>query len=199
MNLKYLVLTSVNRDDLPDQGASHISSCISYTKKLCPDTLIEILMPDFQGKTELIQKVINSKPSVLAHNLETVRRLSCKVRDKRANYDQSLDVLNYLKNQCPEIHTKSSIMLGLGESRKETIESMIDLRNVGVDFLTIGQYLQPTKKQLKVKKFITPDEFAEFSRIGEKMGFEYVASGPLVRSSYKAAEFYLERKIRSKK
>jgi len=199
MNLKYVVLTTVDRDDLPDQGASHIARCIRYTKKLCPDTLIEILMPDFQGKTELIQKVINSKPSVLAHNLETVRRLSSKVRDKRANYDQSLDVLNYLKNQCPEIHTKSSMMLGLGESREETIESMIDLRNVGVDFLTIGQYLQPTKKQLKVEKFITPNEFAEFSRIGEKMGFEYVASGPLVRSSYKAAEFYLERKIRSTK
>ena len=196
MNLKYVVLTSVDRDDLPDQGASHIANCIRYTKKLCPEILIEILMPDFQGKTKLIKKVINSKPSVLAHNLETVRRLSSKVRDPRASYDQSLEVLNFFKNQCPEIHTKSSLMLGLGESRTETIEAMFDLRNVGVDFLTIGQYLQPTKKQLKVEKFILPEEFEEFSSIGEKMGFEYVASGPLVRSSYKAAEFYMERKIR---
>jgi len=196
MNLKYVVLTTVDRDDLPDQGASHIARCIRYTKKLCPETLIEILMPDFQGEKELIQKVINSKPNVLAHNLETVRRLSNKVRDPRASYDQSLEVLNYLKSQCPGIHTKSSLMLGLGESKKETIESMVDLRNVGVDFLTIGQYLQPTKKQLKVEKFINPEEFEEFSRIGEKMGFEYVASGPLVRSSYKAAEFYIERKIK---
>ena len=140
--------------------------------------------------------VINSKPAVLAHNLETVRRLTSRVRDYRASYDQSLKVLNFLKNQCPRIHTKSSLMLGLGESRKETIEAMVDLRNAGVDFLTIGQYLQPTKKQLQVKKFINPEEFDEYSRIGEKMGFEYVASGPLVRSSYKAAEFYIERKIR---
>jgi len=199
MNLKYVVLTTVDRDDLPDQGASHIARCIRYIKKYCPEILIEILMPDFQGEKKLIQKVINSKPSVLAHNLETVRRLSSKVRDSRASYDQSLEVLNFLKNGNSKILTKSSLMLGLGESRKETIEAMVDLKNVGVDFLTIGQYLQPTKKQLKVEKFLHPKEFDEFSSIGEKMGFEYVASGPLVRSSYKAAEFYLERKIRGEK
>tara|TARA_Y100001970_G_C14077852_1_gene773015 strand:- start:124 stop:1014 length:891 start_codon:yes stop_codon:yes gene_type:complete len=196
MNLKYVVLTTVDRDDLPDQGASHIANCISYVKKICPEILIEILMPDFRGEKKLIEKIINSKPSVLAHNLETVRRLSTLVRDSRASYDQSLNVLKFLKKQSRNIFTKSSLMLGLGESREETLDAMYDLRKVGVDFLTIGQYLQPSKKQLKVKKYVHPDEFEEFSQIGEQMGFEYVASGPLVRSSYKAAEFYIERKIR---
>ena len=196
MDLKYVVFTTVDRDDLPDQGANHIANCILHTKKTCPDTLIEILMPDFQGKKRLIKKVINSKPAVLAHNIETVRRLSSKVRDPRANYDQSLQVLDFLKKQSRNIYTKSSLMLGLGESRNEILDSMKDLRNVSVDFLTIGQYLQPTKKQLKVEEYIHPDKFKEFAKIGEKMGFKYVASGPLVRSSYKAAEFYIEKKIK---
>ncbi|MBT3214422.1 MAG: lipoyl synthase [Deltaproteobacteria bacterium] len=194
--LKYVVLTTVDRDDLPDQGASHIARCIRSTQRACPEMLIEMLMPDFQGKTELVQQVINSRPAVLAHNLETVRSLSEKVRDSRAGYDQSLDVLHYLKQQCPEGYTKSSLMLGVGESRTETLQAMKDLRDVGVDFLTIGQYLQPSKKHLKVEKFVHPDEFDDLAVQGDKMGFEYVASGPLVRSSYKAAEFYIERKIR---
>ena len=194
--LKYVVLTTVDRDDLPDQGASHIARCIRSTQRACPEMLIEMLMPDFQGKTELVQQVINSRPAVLAHNLETVRSLSEKVRDYRAGYDQSLDVLHYLKQQCPEGYTKSSLMLGVGESRTETLQAMKDLRDVGVDFLTIGQYLQPSKKHLKVEKFVHPDEFDDLAVQGDKMGFEYVASGPLVRSSYKAAEFYIERKIR---
>jgi len=194
--LKYVVLTTVDRDDLPDQGASHIARCIRSTQRACPEMLIEMLMPDFQGKTELVQQVINSRPAVLAHNLETVRSLSEKVRDSRAGYDQSLDVLHYLKQNCPEGYTKSSLMLGVGESRTETLQAMKDLRDVGVDFLTIGQYLQPSKKHLKVEKFVPPEEFDELAKLGDKMGFEYVASGPLVRSSYKAAEFYIERKIR---
>jgi len=194
--LKYVVLTTVDRDDLPDQGASHIARCIRSTQRACPEMLIEMLMPDFQGKTELVQQVINSRPAVLAHNLETVRSLSEKVRHYRAGYDQSLDVLHYLKQQCPEGYTKSSLMLGVGESRTETLQAMKDLRDVGVDFLTIGQYLQPSKKHLKVEKFVHPDEFDDLAVQGDKMGFEYVASGPLVRSSYKAAEFYIERKIR---
>ena len=194
--LKYVVLTTVDRDDLPDQGASHIARCIRSTQRACPEMLIEMLMPDFQGKTELVQQVINSRPAVLAHNLETVRSLSEKVRDSRAGYDQSLDVLHYLKQNCPEGYTKSSLMLGVGESRTETLQAMKDLRDVGVDFLTIGQYLQPSKKHLKVEKFVHPDEFDDLAVQGDKMGFEYVASGPLVRSSYKAAEFYIERKIR---
>ena len=194
--LKYVVLTTVDRDDLPDQGASHIARCIRSTQRACPEMLIEMLMPDFQGKTELVQQVINARPAVLAHNLETVRSLTGKVRDSRASYDQSLDVLRYLKQQCPDGYTKSSLMLGVGESRTETLQAMKDLRDAGVDFLTIGQYLQPSKKHLKVEKFMHPDEFDELALQGDKMGFEYVASGPLVRSSYKAAEFYIERKIR---
>jgi lipoic acid synthetase len=194
--LKYVVLTTVDRDDLPDQGASHIARCIRSTQRACPEMLIEMLMPDFQGKTELVQQVINARPAVLAHNLETVRSLTDRVRDSRASYDQSLDVLRYLKQQCPDGYTKSSLMLGVGESRTETLQAMKDLRDVGVDFLTIGQYLQPSKKHLKVEKFMHPDEFNELALQGDKMGFEYVASGPLVRSSYKAAEFYIERKIR---
>jgi len=195
MDLKYVVLTTVNRDDLLDQGAAHIARCIRSTQRACPDMLIEILIPDFQGKIELVQKVINAQPAVLAHNLETVRRLTPLVRDARAGYDQSLQVLRYLKLNFPQGYTKSSLMLGVGESRKETIKAMKDLREVGVDFLTIGQYLQPSKKHLKVKKFLPPEEFNELAELGEIMGFEYVASGPLVRSSYKAAEFYIKRKI----
>ncbi len=194
--LKYVVLTTVDRDDLPDQGASHIARCIRSTQRACPEMLIEMLMPDFQGKTELVQQVINARPAVLAHNLETVRSLTDRIRDSRASYDQSLDVLRYLKQQCPDGYTKSSLMLGVGESRTETLQAMKDLRDAGVDFLTIGQYLQPSKKHLKVEKFMHPDEFDELALQGDKMGFEYVASGPLVRSSYKAAEFYIERKIR---
>lgn len=157
---------------------------------------VKVLMPDFQGNTELVQQVINARPAVLAHNLETVRSLTLKVRDSRASYDQSLDVLRYIKQKSPGVYTKSSLMLGVGESRTETLQAMKDLRDVGVDFLTIGQYLQPSKKHLKVEKFVPPEEFDELILLGDKMGFEYVASGPLVRSSYKAAEFYIERKIR---
>ena len=196
MNLNYVVLTTVNRDDLPDQGANHIAKCIKETQSTSPSLLIEMLMPDFRGEKELLQTIIDASPSVLAHNLETVRRLTPVVRDYRANYDQSLEVLRYLKNNCSERYTKSSLMLGLGESRREILQTMEDMRNAGVDFLTIGQYLQPTKKHLKVLKFLHPDEFNEIGQIGEKMGFDYVASGPLVRSSYKAAEFYIERKLR---
>ena len=196
MNLNYVVLTTVNRDDLPDQGASHIARCIKATQRTTPRLLIEMLMPDFGGEIELVQQIIDASPAVLAHNLETVRRLTPEVRDYRADYDQSLEVLRYLKTNCPEGYTKSSLMLGLGESRREILQAMDDMRDAGVDFLTIGQYLQPTRKHLKVLKFLHPDEFNELGQIGDKMGFDYVASGPLVRSSYKAAEFYIERKIR---
>ena len=196
MNLNYVVLTTVNRDDLPDQGSSHIARCIKATQRTTPRLLIEMLMPDFRGEIELVQQIIDASPAVLAHNLETVRRLTPEVRDYRADYDQSLEVLRYLKTNCPEGYTKSSLMLGLGESRREILQAMDDMRDAGVDFLTIGQYLQPTRKHQKVLKFLHPDEFYELGQIGDKMGFDYVAAGPLVRSSYKAAEFYIERKIR---
>ena len=196
MNLNYVVLTTVNRDDFQDQGASHIARCIKATQRTSPRLLIEMLMPDFRGEIELVQQIIDASPAVLAHNLETVRRLTPEVRDYRADYDQSLEVLRYLKTNCPEGYTKSSLMLGLGENLREILQAMDDMRDAGVDFLTIGQYLQPTRKHLKVLKFLHPDEFNELGQIGDKMGFDYVASGPLVRSSYKAAEFYIERKIR---
>ena len=167
MALKYVVLTTVDRDDLPDQGASHIARCIRSTQRACPEMLIEMLMPDFQGNTELVQQVINARPAVLAHNLETVRSLTLKVRDSRASYDQSLDVLRYLKQQCPDGYTKSSLMLGVGESRTETLQARKDLRDVGVDFLTIGQYLQPSKKHLKVEL----DWRSERRVLGTKFGY----------------------------
>ena len=196
MDLSYVVLTSVDRDDLEDQGAGHIARCIRAAKRANPDLLIEILMPDFQGETPLVQQMIDSGAEVLAHNVETVARLTEKVRDPRAGYRQSLEVLGYLKAKAPERHTKSSLMLGLGETRDEIFQAMQDMREVGVDFLTLGQYLQPTRKHLKVERFLPPEEFEELRQVGAALGFDYIAAGPLVRSSYKAAEFYIERKIR---
>jgi lipoic acid synthetase len=196
MDLSYVVLTSVDRDDLEDQGAGHIARCIRAAKRANPDLLIEILMPDFQGETPLVQQMIDSGAEVLAHNVETVARLTEKVRDPRAGYRQSLEVLDYLKAKAPERHTKSSLMLGLGETRDEIFQAMQDMREVGVDFLTLGQYLQPTRKHLKVERFLPPEEFEELRQAGAALGFDYIAAGPLVRSSYKAAEFYIERKIR---
>ncbi len=197
MNLRYVVLTTVDRDDLTDQGSEHIACCIREVRQANPGLLIEILMPDFQGDKECIQKVIDSRPAVLGHNLETVKRLTPKVRDPRAGYEQSLEVLKFLKIKGEKSCTKSSLMLGLGESREEILEAMFDLREAEVNFLTLGQYLQPTRRHLKVERFLTPKEFRELAREGESMGFEYVASGPLVRSSYRAVEFYIERKIRA--
>ena len=197
MKLGYVVLTTVDRDDLEDQGASHIARCIRSTQRANPNLLIEILMPDFRGELNLVQQVIDSQAAVLAHNIETVRRLTPRVRDPRANYDQSLSVLKYLhENSAENRYIKSSLMLGLGETKEEVVEAMRDMRAVGVSFLTLGQYLQPTLKHLAVERFVTPEEFEDFKKIGEEMGFLYVASGPLVRSSYKAAEFFIEKKIR---
>lgn len=196
LNLKYVVITSVDRDDLPDQGAHHIAATIRSVHHKNPDLLVEMLIPDFQGIASLIQVVIAAKPDVLAHNLETVERLTPQVRDPRAGYQQSLDVLQFIKQHNPDLSTKSSLMLGLGEEREEILAAMEDLRQVKVDFLTLGQYLQPDATKLKVSRFVHPDEFEELRKLGENMGFEYVASAPLVRSSYRAAEFYIERKLR---
>ena len=197
MKLGYVVLTTVDRDDLEDQGAGHIARCIRSTQRANPNLLIEILMPDFRGALNLVQQVIDSQAAVLAHNLETVHRLTPRVRDPRATYNQSLAVLKYLhENSSENRYTKSSLMLGLGETKEEVVEAMRDMRAVGVSFLTLGQYLQPTLKHLAVERFVTPEEFEDFKKSGEEMGFLYVASGPLVRSSYKAAEFFIEKKIR---
>lgn len=190
--LDYVVLTTVDRDDMPDQGAGHIARCITGVQSACPSLLIEILMPDFRGDHALVDIVVDSAPAVLAHNVETVERLTGRVRDKRAGYRQSLDVLARFKARNPLSYTKSSLMVGLGETAEEIEQAMKDMRSVGVDFLTIGQYLQPNRGLLDVFEFIHPDKFMEYERLGLSLGFRYVASGPLVRSSYKAAEHFIK-------
>jgi len=197
MDLDYVVLTSVDRDDLPDQGAAHFAACIQAIREASPKTMVEVLIPDFQGKNELVGRVFTAQPEVIAHNLETVRRLTPTVRDPRAGYEQSLEVLKHLKKLGAI--TKSSLMLGLGETKEETLEAMQDLRDVGCDFLTLGQYLKPSGKHLAIVEFVTPDTFQELEKRGLEMGFSYVASGPLVRSSYKAGEFFIRRAVKSAK
>ena len=190
--LRYVVITSVCRDDLEDGGAEHIAKTIKAIKLLCPTIIVESLIPDFRGDDGSIKKIVKSKPEVISHNIETVPRLTPKVRDARASYEQSLLVLKKIKDINSLIYTKSSIMLGLGESEEEVIQTIKDLRSVGVSILTIGQYLQPTPKHLPLIEFIAPEKFNWFREIAERMGFVYVASGPLVRSSYRAGEFFLE-------
>jgi lipoic acid synthetase len=197
MGLSYVVLTSVDRDDLDDGGASHIAKTIAETKKRNPNILIEVLTPDFRGDLDAVRTVVEARPNVFAHNLETVRRLQRRVRDHRASYDQSIGVLRAVKNLDPGIYTKSSLMLGLGETGDEIVQAMADLRENSVDFLTLGQYLRPTAWHLKVDEFISPKEFDELRRVGEEKGFKYVASGPLVRTSYRAGEYFLEKMLRS--
>lgn len=191
--LRYVVITSVCRDDLEDGGAEHIAKTIKAIKLLCPTIITESLIPDFRGDDGSIKKIVKSKPEVISHNIETVPRLTPKVRDARASYEQSLLVLKKIKDINSLIYTKSSIMLGLGESEEEVIQTIKDLRSVGVSILTIGQYLQPTPKHLPLVEFIAPEKFNWFREIAERMGFVYVASGPLVRSSYRAGEFFLEK------
>jgi lipoic acid synthetase len=190
--LRYVVITSVCRDDLEDGGAEHIAKTIKAIKLLCPTIIVESLIPDFRGDDGSIKKIVKSKPEVISHNIETVPRLTPKVRDARASYEQSLLVLKKIKDINSLIYTKSSIMLGLGESEEEVIQTIKDLRSVGVSILTIGQYLQPTPKHLPLIEFIAPEKFNWFREIAERIGFVYVASGPLVRSSYRAGEFFLE-------
>jgi lipoyl synthase len=191
--LRYVVITSVCRDDLEDGGAEHIAKTIKAIKLLSPTIIVESLIPDFRGDNISIIKIVKSKPEVISHNIETVSRLTPKVRDARASYEQSLLVLKKIKDINSLIYTKSSIMLGLGESEEEVIQTIKDLRSVGVSILTIGQYLQPTPKHLPLIEFIAPEKFNWFKEIAEQMGFVYVASGPLVRSSYRAGEFFLEK------
>jgi lipoic acid synthetase len=199
MNLTYVVLTSVDRDDLPDGGASHFAQTIRETRSKCPEMLIEVLTPDFQGDMSSIAKVVDAHPDVFAHNIETVERLQSKARDRRANYAQSLTLLRAIKEMDSTIYTKSSIMLGLGERDSEVIQSMQDLRKAKVDILAIGQYLRPSQWHLEVEEYVNPSKFEEFRRIGEELGFEFVASGPLVRTSYRAGEYFLENLIRKQR
>ncbi|MBS3824470.1 MAG: lipoyl synthase [Wenzhouxiangellaceae bacterium] len=186
MDLKYIVLTSVDRDDLADGGAQHYADCIRAIKRENPKTAVEALTPDFQGRQECIETVVDSGLEVFAQNVETVRRLTHPVRDPRAGYAQTLDLLEYAKRHRPEVLTKTSLMLGLGETDDEVVECMRDLRAIGVDIVTFGQYLRPTLNHLPVERYVTPDQFRKLREIGLEMGFLEVVSGPLVRSSYRA-------------
>ncbi|XP_006616172.1 lipoyl synthase, mitochondrial isoform X1 [Apis dorsata] len=188
--LDYVVLTSVDRDDLNDGGANHIAETVKEIKKRT-NILVECLVPDFRGNKDCIEIIVNSNLDVFAHNIETVERLTPFVRDRRAEYRQSLKVLKIAKKCNPELITKSSIMLGLGETDEEIEQTMKNLREIGVDALTLGQYMQPTKRHLKVIEYVTPEKFKKWENIGNELGFLYTASGPLVRSSYKAGEFFL--------
>ncbi|MBP1618794.1 MAG: lipoate synthase [Bacteroidetes bacterium] len=183
MELRYCVITSVDRDDLPDQGANFWAKLISEVKKENPNTKVEVLIPDFDAKEELLDIVLESQPDILGHNMETVKRLTPQVRS-RARYERSLEVQRYAASKG--FFTKSGIMLGLGETESEVIELMQDLRGAGCQLLTIGQYLQPTKKHLPVQEYIHPDQFAKYKAFGLELGFKFVESGPLVRSSYMA-------------
>jgi lipoic acid synthetase len=189
LELSYVVITSVTRDDLPDGGASHFAKTIKEIRQRMPDTLVEVLIPDFQGSEDALQKVIDAGPHVLNHNLETVPRLYPSVRPE-AGYRGSLTLLKLAKYYDPSVPTKSGLMLGLGEYPEEVKKTMRDLLGAGCSILTLGQYLQPTKEHLKVERFIPPEEFADWKETALRMGFSEVASGPLVRSSYQAKELY---------
>lgn len=187
LGLRYVVLTSVARDDLPDRGAGWFAATMAAVRQLNPETAIEVLTPDFGGQKELVAAVVRAQPACYNHNLETVRRLQGPVR-RGAKYDRSLDVLRFVKELHPTIPTKSGLMLGLGETEAEAIEAMADLRAVGCDRLTIGQYMRPSLAHLPVQKYWTPEEFDKLGAIARQMGFSHVRSGPLVRSSYHAGE-----------
>lgn len=192
MKLKYVVLTSVDRDDLPDGGAAHYAACVRAIKAENPGTVVEALTPDFQGVLADVETVLDSGLEVFAQNVETVRRLTYPVRDPRAGYEQTLNVLDHAKRYQPSVLTKTSLMLGLGETDEEIIETMDDLRRINVDILTLGQYLRPTVNHLPVERFVPPQEFEQYREWGLARGFLEVVSGPLVRSSYRA-ERVLER------
>ncbi len=196
MDLKYVVLTMVDRDDLDDGGAAHVAETIRAIKRRNPKIMVEALTGDFQGSREQIQILLDGKPDVFAHNIETVLRLTPRVRDQRCSYVRSLEVMQIAKEIAPDVVTKSSLMLGLGETEREVEQVMDDLREHQVDVLTLGQYLRPSIKHLPVKEHVTPARFTAHQKRAERKGFLYVASGPLVRSSYKAAEYYLEGMLR---
>jgi lipoic acid synthetase len=203
LKLKYVVLTSVDRDDLEDGGAAHFAQTIRELKRLDPTLMVEALVPDFRGVMKDVETIVDSGLDVYAHNIETVYRLQYRVRDPRAGYQQSLSTLQHAKNYSREtgrtLFTKSAVMLGLGETHDELHQSFLDLRKNEVDVLTVGQYLRPTLSHLPVEKYYSPEEFKAIEVESMKTGFLYVASGPMVRSSYKAAEFFMEGLIRSQR
>lgn len=199
LGLKCVVLTSVDRDDLPDGGASHFAATIRAIRQSDANVMIEVLIPDFRGDLSDVKKVVDAQPEVVAHNIETTECLTSKVRDPRTAYDQSLSVLKSIKKLNPKVYSKSSIMLGLGETESDLVKTMRDLRKANVDILTLGQYLRPSKSHIPVEAYVPPSKFQYYRRIAEELGFLYVASGPFVRSSYRAGEFFLEALIRRTK
>jgi len=188
MGLEYVVITSVDRDDLDDGGASHYAECVREIKKLNPNTAVEALTPDFNGVKEHVELVVDSGLEVFAQNVETVRRLTHPVRDPRAGYEQTIEVLRYAKAHRPSVLTKTSLMLGLGERDNEIVRTMDDLRAANVDILTLGQYLRPTANHLPVERYVTPEEFDGYRTEGLEKGFIEVVAGPMVRSSYRAEQ-----------
>ena len=188
MGLEYIVITSVDRDDLPDGGAAHYAACVREIKRLNPRTAVEALTPDFNGVKEHVELVVDSGLEVFAQNVETVRRLTHPVRDPRAGYEQTIDVLRHSKQHRPEVLTKTSLMLGLGEKDREIMQTMQDLREANVDILTLGQYLRPTPNHLAVERYVTPEEFDAYRQEGLEKGFLEVVAGPMVRSSYRAEQ-----------
>ncbi|WP_226043264.1 lipoyl synthase [Natrinema sp. DC36] len=196
IGLDYVVLTSVDRDDLAGQGASHFAETIRQIKERQPDILVEVLIPDFQGEEHLVRQIIEAEPDVIAHNVETVSRLQWPVRDRRASYEQSLSVLRQIEQES-DIYTKTSLMLGVGEYHHEVYQTLRDLRSVGVDVVTLGQYLQPSRSHLEVAKFVHPHVFDTWERVAEEeLEFLYCASGPMVRSSYRAGELFVKAHLR---
>ena len=195
MPLQYVVMTMVDRDDLLDGGAEHMAKTVRRIKELRSDMLVETLVGDFGGHRSAVEVTVDAGPDVWAHNIEVVGRLQRTIRDVRCSYEQSLAVLRWAKGRSPAMITKSSIMVGVGETDEEVLETMRDLRDAGVDVLTLGQYLRPTMKHAPVDRFVDPERFDAFARQGRLMGFAFVASGPLVRSSYKAAEVFVRSKL----
>ena len=189
MKLDYVVLTSVDRDDLDDGGASHYAKVVKQIKIENHKVKIEVLTPDFSGNTKSLELLINSEIDVFAQNIETVRRLTPIVRDNRSGYDQTIKVLEYVKKRS-SVFTKSSVMLGLGEEKKEVLRLMDDLRNVGVDVFTLGQYMQPTENHFPISRFVSPEEFSYYRKVALSKGFKEVFSGPMVRSSYRADSIF---------
>jgi lipoic acid synthetase len=204
LGLKYVVLTMVDRDDLPDGGAAHVRDTVLALRRLSPGLLVETLVGDFAGDFSCVDTVLSGGPSVYGHNIEVVRRLTPLVRDRRCSFDRSLDLLSYARKKADEKpqndepnsekwtrYVKSSLMVGVGETDDEVVEAMADLRKAGVDIVTLGQYLRPSPKHLPVDRYVTPEQFERWQTIGQTMGFAFVASGPLVRSSYHAAEAFV--------
>jgi lipoyl synthase len=197
MGMDYIVLTTVCRDDLPDQGAAHLAACIRAVKEKNPGMKVEMLLQDFRGDKELLHEVLDARPDVVAHNVECVERLTEAARDAKAGYRQSLEVLAESKRYLPSAPTKSSLMVGLGETEEEMLQTFRDLRSVGCEILTIGQYLRPSGagRNLPVAEFVTPETFKRYEDLARSFDFLYVASGPFVRSSYRAAELFLKGRL----